>query len=155
MKFSVIDSPYLVASSIPFNAKDIHALHQQGVRAIVSLTTSSLIGLSDITQDLFEELDIAYFHSPVRDHYPPTQEQTEEILEFIEQMKNEERKTFVHCHAGVGRTGTILHAYFLKQGLSLAEAEAKVKERRIQCMLISDEQKKFLRVFAEAQGYPT
>ena len=40
MKFSVIDPPYLVASSIPFNAKDIHALHQQGVRAIVSLTTT-------------------------------------------------------------------------------------------------------------------
>jgi atypical dual specificity phosphatase len=86
---------------------------------------------------------------------PPTQEQTEEILEFIEQMKNEDRKTFVHCHAGVGRTGTILHAYFLKQGLSLVEAEVRVKERRIQCMLISDEQKKFLRAFAETQEYPT
>ncbi len=153
MKFSVIDSPFLVASSIPFNAKDIYSLHQQGVCAIVSLTTSSLVGLSDITQDLFEELDMAYLHSPIRDHYPPTREQAEEILEFIERMKREERKTFIHCHAGVGRTGTILHAYFLKQGLSLAEAEATVKEHRIQCMLISDEQKKFLREFAEE--YPT
>lgn len=153
MKFSVIDAPFLVASSIPFDAKDIHTLHQQGVRAIVSLTTNSLVGLSDITQDLFAELDMAYLHSPVRDHYPPTQEQAEEILEFIERMKREQRKTFIHCHAGVGRTGTILHAYFLRQGFSLEEAEAKVKERRIQCMLVSDEQKKFLRAFAEKRQY--
>lgn len=153
MKFSVIDAPFLVASSIPFNARDIRALHQQRVRAIVSLTTRSLIGLSDITQDLFVALDMVYLHSPIRDHYPPTPEQAEEILEFIERMKRKQRKTFIHCHAGVGRTGTILHAYFVRQGLSLGEAEAKVKECRIQCMLVSDEQKKFLREFAEKRQY--
>ncbi len=138
-----------MASSIPFNAKDMRALHRQGVQAIVSLTTRSLIGLSDITPSLFTKLDITYLHAPVRDHYPPTLPQAQAILAFIEQMKQARRKTLIHCHAGVGRTGTILHAYFLNQGFTLSEAEAKVKARRIQCLLISNEQRNFLRDFAE------
>ena len=36
MKFSVIDAPYLVAGSIPFDAKDFRSLQRQGVGAIVS-----------------------------------------------------------------------------------------------------------------------
>lgn len=115
MKFSVIDAPYLVAGGIPFDVKDIRSLHREGVGAIISLTERSLIGLSHISQALFDELDITYLHSPVQDHYPPGLEQAHHILKFIEQMKVQERMTFIHCHAGVGRTGTLLHAYFLSQ----------------------------------------
>jgi protein-tyrosine phosphatase len=64
-------------------------------------------------------------------------------------MKAEKRLTFIHRHAGVGRTGTILHAYFIGQGLSLAEAKARVKSRRIQCMLLSEEQETFLEEFTK------
>ena len=153
MKFSVIEAGILAASSIPFKAKDIRSLHQQGVRAIISLTERSLIGLSDITQMLLDELDLTYFHAPMQDHYPPDWLQAGHILGFIEQMKAEQRFTFIHCHAGVGRTGTILHAYFLGQGLSLAEAKARVKARRIHCTLLSQEQETFLAAFAKEQNY--
>jgi atypical dual specificity phosphatase len=152
MKFSMIDTPYLVAGSIPFDAKDIHSLHQQGIRAIVSLTERSLVGLSHITQALFDELDINYLHAPIRDHYSPTLQQAQQILKFIEQMKVQKRMTFIHCHAGVGRTGTILHTYFLGQGLSLKEAQVKVKQQRIECILLSDRQKIFLKQFAETKS---
>lgn len=151
MKVSTIETGVLAASSIPFNANDIRSLHQQGVRAIVSLTKRSLIGLSDITQTLFDELDLTYFHSPIRDHFPPTLPQARQILQFIEQMKAEKRLVFIHCHAGVGRTGVILHTYFLKQGLNLVEAKAQVKARRIQCTLLSVEQEAFLKEFAQRQ----
>src|SRR5262245_27317054 len=152
MKFSVIEAGNLVASSIPFNAKDIRSLHQQGVRAIISLTERSLIGMSDISQTLLNELDLTYFHAPVRDHYLPDWVQASHILDFIKQMKVEQRLTFIHCHAGVGRTGTILHAYFLGRGLSLAEAKARVKARRIHCTLLSPEQEAFLSEFAREQN---
>jgi atypical dual specificity phosphatase len=151
MKFSEIEPGILVASSIPFSATDIYALHQQGVRALISLTERSLIGLSDITAALLQELDLTYLHAPIRDHYPPDHAQARHILQFIEQMKAEKRLTFIHCHAGVGRTGTILHAYFIGQGLSLANAKARVKARRIQCMLLSPEQEDFLSEFAQTQ----
>jgi atypical dual specificity phosphatase len=152
MKFSLIERGVLAASSIPFDAKDIRSLHQQGVRAIVSLTERSLIGLSDITQTLLDELDLIYFHAPIRDHFPPSLPQARQILQFIEQMKAENRLTFIHCHAGVGRTGAIVHAYFIFQGLSLDEAKAQVRACRIQCTLLSAEQEAFLQEFAQIQS---
>jgi len=84
-------------------------------------------------------------------HYPPDLAQAKQILQFIDQMKTKNRMTFIHCHAGVGRTGTMLHAYFLGQGLTLEEAKAQVKKHRIQCTLLSDEQKAFLKEFANEQ----
>ncbi len=124
-------------------------MNQQGVQAIISLTERSLIDLSDITQFLFNELDIIYFHVPIQDHYPPTIKQAKKILKFIEQMKAQKRMVFIHCHAGIGRTGTLLHAYFLGQGLSLQESQSKIKQQRIECILLSNKQKIFLKQFAK------
>jgi atypical dual specificity phosphatase len=150
LRFSWIVPGVLAAGSIPFSAKDIRSLHQQGIRAIVSLTIYPLTTSRDITSDLFNELDITYFHSPVQDNYPPDLVQARKIIQFIAQMETEGRTTYIHCHAGVGRTGTILHAYFLNQGLSLEEAREQVKSCRIQCILLSDEQKSFLKEFVDS-----
>jgi protein tyrosine phosphatase len=70
------------------------------------------------------------------------------ILQLIDQMKADGRPIFIHCHAGVGRPGTILHLYFLAQGFSLDEAKAKVKTARPQCTLLSEKQRAFLADFA-------
>jgi atypical dual specificity phosphatase len=150
MKIDWIESGVLAASSMPFNANDIRSLHQQGIRAMVSLTTYPLTDLGDISADLLTELDICYLHAPIRDHFPPDPALTKDILDFTDRMKAQQRPVFIHCHAGVGRTGTILHAYFLAQGLSLVEAAARVKSRRIACILLSDRQRAFLKEFAQA-----
>jgi protein-tyrosine phosphatase len=54
----------------------------------------------------------------------------------------------VHCQAGVGRTGTVLHLYYLAQGLTYEEANAKVRAKRIQCILLTELQVEFLKEFA-------
>jgi atypical dual specificity phosphatase len=151
MKINWIDPAILAASSIPFSANDIRSLHAQGIRAILSLTTRPLTISKDITPELFQDLDIVYLHCPIQDHYSPDIDQAYHILHLIDQMKADDRPIFVHCHAGVGRTGTILHLYFLAQGLGLEEAKARVKAGRIQCMLLSERQRAFLVDFASRQ----
>ncbi len=148
MKISWIEPGVLAASSIPATEQNIRSLHAQGIRAILSLTERPLSVFKDMTPALFAELDITYFHAPVPDQQPPGMAQAHQILRFLGQMKAEGRATFVHCQAGVGRSGTILHLYYLEQGLTLEEARKQVQLRRVQCILLSKEQRDFLKHFA-------
>jgi atypical dual specificity phosphatase len=144
----------LAASSIPVSEENIRELHEQGVRAILTLTEAPLSGFRTISEELFRELDIVAYHAPIPDQYAPSLPQAREILAFIEQMERQQRPVLVHCHAGVGRTGTILHLYFMGRGLSLAESRKQVQRTRAQCILLSDHQEEFLRGYRE-QGTGT
>jgi atypical dual specificity phosphatase len=148
VKIDWIEPDVLAASSIPVKAQDLQSLHQQGIRAIISLTEYPITNFKDITPELLSELNITYFHSPVPDQYPPNKLQAQDILNFLEQMKSQGRAVLIHCHAGIGRTGTILHLYYLGQGFSLAEARKQVKLCRPECTLLSENQWSFLRDFA-------
>ncbi|MFZ6030418.1 MAG: protein-tyrosine phosphatase family protein [Chloroflexota bacterium] len=85
-----------------------------------------------------------YSHVPVPDQHSPTVSQAEEILGIVEAMAIERRPLFIHCNAGVGRTGTALHLYYLSKGLSMGEAREIIRKRRIQCILLTDVQLQFL-----------
>jgi atypical dual specificity phosphatase len=152
MKISWIEPDLLAASGIPIDASDLQSLRDQGVRAIISLTEQPLTSFKTISPDVFAALDMAYLHIAVPDQHPPTTEQAHTILDFIEQMRQQQRAVFVHCHAGIGRTGTILHLYYIAQGLSFEQAKAQVKLRRPQSILLSDEQKAFLTDFIAAMN---
>ncbi|MEM8531373.1 MAG: dual specificity protein phosphatase family protein [Chloroflexota bacterium] len=147
MKISWIEPNLLAASDIPLGAKDIHSLYQQGIRTLLSLTEQPLFAQRQITPALLTDLDMAYFHVPVPDQYPPTLEQAREILQIIAQAAAEKRPLLVHCHAGVGRTGTILHLYYLERGYTFEEAKAQIRRKRVQCILLSEEQLAFVREF--------
>jgi protein-tyrosine phosphatase len=151
MKISWIEPQSLAASGIPLDAKDIQSLHGQGIRAILSLTEQSLFAQREITATLLERLDITYFHVPVRDQFPPSTHQAQQIIQIISSMQVQQRPLLIHCHAGVGRTGTILHLYYLTRGHTFEEAKAEVRRKRVQCILLSDEQLCFLQVYKAAR----
>jgi len=150
MKISWIEPEQLAASGIPLDAKDIRALHEQGIRAILSLTEQPLFAQREITPPLLEGLAIAYFHIPVRDQYPPSAAQAQEVIAIISAMQIQQRPLLIHCHAGVGRTGTILHLYYLTRGQTFEEAKAEIRRKRVQCILLSDEQLQFLQAYTRA-----
>ncbi len=147
MKISWIEPGQLAASGIPLDAKDLRSLHQQGIRAILSLTEQPLLAQREITPDILDALDIRIFHVPVRDQYPPDAAQAEQILTVIRTMQSDHRPLLIHCHAGIGRTGTILHLYYLAQGHTLAQAREHIRQKRVQCILLSDEQIEFLATY--------
>jgi atypical dual specificity phosphatase len=150
MKLSWIEPHMLAASGIPLDAKDLRSLRAQGIRAILSLTEHSLLIFREITPTLLADLDMTYLHVPIPDQHPPTAEQAQQILHLITMMRAQHRPLFVHCHAGVGRTGTILHLYYLAQGFSWDETKAKIRATRVQCLLLAEEQQAFLRAYTTA-----
>jgi atypical dual specificity phosphatase len=155
MKITWIEAGRLAASSVPVNAEDLHSLHDQGINAIVTLTERPITDFQTISADLLKQLDISYCHVPIPDQHPPDKAQAWQILRFIYNMAGQQRATLIHCHAGIGRTGTILHLYYLVHGWSLDEAIERVRICRPQCILLSDDQMTFVADFAREMSTET
>jgi atypical dual specificity phosphatase len=153
MEIRWVEPGILAASGIPFREEHVRSLHEQGIRSIVSLTEHPLTMLRETPPELFERLDMVYFHAPIDDGFPPSMDQAQAIVQHIEVMREQQRPTLVHCHAGIGRTGTILHLYFLSQGLSLEEAKTKVRHaRRVNdFVMLTRAQQEFVEQFARQQ----
>lgn len=150
MRISWIIPNILAASGTPATADDIKTLHEQGIRAIVTLTEHPLTIRSSITDALFTQLDT--LHSAIPDWSAPTPEQARAIVDFLDNMTAAKRPAFIHCQAGIGRTGTLLHAYFIQHGDSLQAAREKVDAARFASsyLNLSDVQQEFLIDFERA-----
>ena len=144
----------LAAGGIPLGASDLQSLREQGIEAIITLTEHALTTQSGITPRLLAEMGLTCLHTPIVDQYPPDLAAMQRIVKFIHRMKMLGKPVFVHCHAGVGRTGTVLHAYYLATGLSLEAAKAQVKARKFtsQFLMLSEAQKAFLETFSDRQS---
>lgn len=155
MKISWIEPDFLAASGIPLDKKDLVSLKNQGICAIITLTEYPLTKQKEITNKLFDELDITPYHIPIVDHQPPKSvDVVDELKSIIDGMRMQSKPVLVHGHAGIGRTGTMLHAYYLASELSLDEAKQKIKLVRpmSQFFMLSNDQQKFLEQFAQAQS---
>ncbi len=150
MKINWIVPDVLAASGIPIGLDDLESLYEQGMRAIVSFTETPLTIQQEISAEVFKQADITYLHAPIVDQHAPDLITVERTHRFINKMKAEGRPVLVHCHAGIGRTGTMLHAYFILEGVSLDEAKAAVRAAKgsSQFFMLSPVQQQFLRELA-------
>ncbi len=153
MKFDWIVDGVLAASPLPRTDKDIHSLYDGGVRAILTLTEKPITAQRGVSDDIGERLDMTLKHIAIDDFFPPTFEQAEEAVAFIDQMASQGKPVLVHCFAGQGRTGCVLHAYFLLKGYSLPDAKYEVILKRAICNFdgLSDVQKTFIEDFSQGR----
>ena len=152
MKINWIEPGVLAASGIPLGVKDLRSLYAQGIRAIVTLTEHPLTLQAEITAQHLAAIGLTCLHAPIVDQFPPDMATVRKTVQFIKQLKAQSRPVLLHCHAGIGRTGTMLHAYYLAEGLSLEDAKAKVKAGKLtsQFNMLSDSQKRFLEDMARS-----
>ena len=115
----------LAASSYPRDDDHIRALHNAGVRALVTLHERP------VDQEKLDALGIAARHYPVQDFAAPSLDQIEAAVAFIERKLAAGEGVAVHCAAGRGRTGTVIACYLVHQGgYTPAEAIAHVRSQR-------------------------
>ena len=122
--FSWIDQPHLAALARPYALEDLTWLRSQGLQLLISLTEMPL------RSDWINDAGLLSIHIPIEDMHAPTQEQLDSAVSAIRRAREKGMGLAVHCAAGLGRTGTVLAAYLVSDGLSAREAIARVRELR-------------------------
>ncbi len=116
----------LLSSEKQFRAK-LQQMLKNGVTFFVNLTEKGEKGLKSYEQILLEEaaalgLDAEHRRMPILDFDTPTVKNMEYILETIDAAIDQGHRVYIHCFAGIGRTGTVAGCYLARHGLSGEEA---------------------------------
>jgi uncharacterized protein (TIGR01244 family) len=91
-------------------------LARGGVRTVVDLRAEDGAAAEG---SVVSGLGMQYVHMPIRDGQVPEADQVAAFLRLVEQAPG---PVFVHCGAGVGRTGAMVGAYQVARGVSPAHA---------------------------------
>lgn len=100
---------------------DLAALGRADVKVLISLTEAPL------PANMLRAFGIEARHFPIRDMGFPPSTPAARLCKFVEtRLKAGDRVVF-HCHAGLGRTGTMLAATLVWMGADAGDAIARVR----------------------------
>lgn len=122
--FTWVEKPTLAALAMPESPDDLAWLRRHGVEVLISLTEDAP------PRAWVNDAGLLSVHVPIADLTAPSESQFENCLGAIRKAKAANLAVAVHCAAGKGRTGSILAAYFVSQGLSAGQAIERVRELR-------------------------
>lgn len=100
---------------------DLSALRRCGVTVLISLTER------DIDQAPLARHGLRNVHLPVYDREPPTVAQLQMLMLKMKRLLLNGEVLAVHCLAGLGRTGTVLAAWLVFEGVTAEEALRRVR----------------------------
>ena len=105
-----------------------------GIRTFIDLTEErETNGYALILRCLAEErgLEITYLRIPIPDRSVPSTWTLRCILDLIDRSMTDQRAAFVHCFAGIGRTGTVVGCHLRRhQHATAEEVMGKIAELR-------------------------
>jgi predicted protein tyrosine phosphatase len=113
---------HVAAGHAPISHDQLNAIKAAGVRAIVNLC-GEYGDLHQIEADA--GFDVLYL--PLADECAPAPAEMEKAFAWMDAIIGRKDKILMHCRFGIGRTGTLLLAYLIRQGLTMKAAEKLLK----------------------------
>ena len=121
-----IEEGRILAGSIPQLAEDIDVLKAHNIGAVISLTRRHPRTYPGVESRWFN-----WAQYPIPDNGIASDEVMLDAVSYVEHCYRRGEPIYIHCRGGIGRTGTILIAYYvLRRGFTLDEARDKVRVRR-------------------------
>jgi hypothetical protein len=107
---------------------ELDALRDAGIGLIVDLTEGTEWGLPRYAGLVVPPAERRWH--PIPDFGCPPVEGMREILDAIDAALARDAGVYVHCYAGIGRTGTVVSCYLVRHGMDPAEAMATTSRWR-------------------------
>ena len=128
-----VEPARLAAGAYPAAPADLAALIAAGIGGFVDLTLAApMRGYAEEAARLAQEQgrDALHRRFPVTDFGVPEIATMRAILDAIDEWIAARRAVYVHCHAGIGRTGTVVACWLVRHGRAPAEAIADLQRLR-------------------------
>lgn len=102
--------------------KNIQALLRTGINSFIDLTLPGDVPLpySEVLEKEASDygMVVSRLNFPVADFSTPTPDMMRTILDIIDHWLQLNRMVYVHCLAGIGRTGTVVGCYLVRHGFT-------------------------------------
>jgi len=113
-----------IAISPAFDMDELNNVKKMGIDVIVDVRSE---GQDD--EDLMRQAKMKFIHVEVDDCYAPTQNQSDEIINFINPLLNQDKKVLIHCQNGYQRSPLVAITILIKRGMKVADALKLLKQR--------------------------
>jgi atypical dual specificity phosphatase len=127
MYFSWVNSHILAGCRAPWRDPEIQFLRDQGIQILVRLQESKELR---IPSKALESLGIVDYHCPIAEGAALPPQETQLLIEFLQQSIDRGKPVAVSCGGGIGRTGTILACYLVAQDISAEQAIRTLRKSR-------------------------
>jgi protein-tyrosine phosphatase len=112
-------------------AQRIGAFLEAGINTFIDLTTpQELPSYASVLKDQAQlyEMEVQHLRFSIGDFGLPTHAGMTSTLDAIDSALDAGRKVYVHCWAGVGRTGTVVGCYLVRHGMTGQQALHQIAE---------------------------
>ncbi len=106
-------------------------LLEQGITLSFDLTAPGETISKPYARLLQEEADalkktVNYCHIPIFDMSTPSREEMVDLLDALDAALEVGQTVYLHCHGGLGRTGTVVGCFLVRHGRSGEDALAEI-----------------------------
>jgi len=108
-------------------SEKLRRIRAAGVDTFIDLTEEGEYGLASYAHHVD---GLEYMRVSIADLGVPTIVRMGEILDLIDHALSRGRTVYVHCYAGVGRTGTVIACHLVRHGATADQALASIAEWR-------------------------
>ena len=109
-------------------------LVEAGIRSFIDLTEADepipgrreLADYSEALERVAGRMDVqlSHYRAGIVDHYIPSRAGMAQTLDVIDASLEQDMPAYVHCMAGIGRTGTVIGCYLVRHGYAADGDEA-------------------------------